>query len=603
MLLLSPSNKRVVGALVAAALATATAPAAAQEPAPAPASAPAPPPPPAAAAPVATLPHPYAYGILVGSNEGGAGQARLRYAEDDARRMAQVLRELGRYGTTDMRVLAKPDAAKVLATVDEVAAKMRAHQAKGEQAVLVFYYSGHARANAFSLGSEELPIATLREKLRAIPSTLTLVVLDACQSGQFTRVKGAEPAADFSYNSVSRLTTKGTAVIASSSAQELSQESDELKSSYFTHHLVVGLRGAADGDGDGRVSLDEAYRYAYRRTLASTAETKVGGQHVTLETDLAGQGDVPVTYPADARSQLELPGSLDAKVLVMHKPSGNVVAEVQKAQGAPLRLAFAAGSYEAIVRGPQAPAGSVLKCKLSLADDRLTKLDLAGCESVKEIGVAKGDADVVLPPGTRRTLDPWAIEAGFGFISQVSDAYTNRLSDFQYEKKKDFVELPRAKATLGVSRGIFPHLALGVAVTTLSGAKYYRDVADSQDSFNFSTYGALVFGRGSLSLLGEHDGGGWYLDGYGQIGGGVTLATTTLETGSTKASASEKTNESYVGYVVSGALGLVVAGKSAGAFFAQLGYDYAPTIANEVGETHDSGGVSGQIGVRVMFGR
>ena len=39
---------------------------------------------------------------------------------------------------------------------------------------------------------------------------------------------------------------------------------------------------------------------------------------MTLETDLAGQGDVPVTYPADAKAQLELPGPLDARVLVQH---------------------------------------------------------------------------------------------------------------------------------------------------------------------------------------------------------------------------------------------------------------------------------------------
>ena len=250
-----------VGALLAAALLIS--PARADEPKVAP--------------PAATVPHPYAYGILVGTNVGGAGQQTLRYAEDDARKMAEVLRQLGRYGSADLRVLVRPDAAHLLATVDDVAAKMRAHQAKGEQAVLVFYYSGHARAGSFSLGGEELAVTTLREKLRQIPSTLTLVVLDACQSGQFARIKGVEAAADFSYNSVSRLTTKGIAVMASSTAQELSQESDELRSSYFTHHLIVALRGAADADGDGRVSLDEAYRYAYRRTLASTSETQVGG--------------------------------------------------------------------------------------------------------------------------------------------------------------------------------------------------------------------------------------------------------------------------------------------------------------------------------------
>src|SRR5688500_8876958 len=131
---------------------------------------------------VPSAPHPYAYGILVGTNAGGPGQQPLRYAEDDARKMAQVLKELGRYGSSDLRVLIHPDGKQVLAAIDDVAQKLRAHQAKGEQAVLVFYYSGHAKANAFNLGTEELSVVTLRDRLRQLPAQLTLVVLDACQS-------------------------------------------------------------------------------------------------------------------------------------------------------------------------------------------------------------------------------------------------------------------------------------------------------------------------------------------------------------------------------------------------------------------------------------
>ena len=101
---------------------------------PAPASAVTPPSSPPPTPPTASVPHPHAYGILVGTNTGGAGQTELRYAEDDAQRMAQVLKDLGRYGTTDMRVLLRPDSARVLATIEEVGAKLRAHQAKGEQA-------------------------------------------------------------------------------------------------------------------------------------------------------------------------------------------------------------------------------------------------------------------------------------------------------------------------------------------------------------------------------------------------------------------------------------------------------------------------------------
>jgi hypothetical protein len=565
-----------------------------------------------------SVPHPFAYGILVGTNVGGEGQQTLRYAEDDARKMADVLRQLGRYGTADLRVLVRPDGAHVLAAIDEVAAKMRAHQAKGEQAVLVFYYSGHARAGSFSLGGEELGVTTLREKLRQIPSTLTLVVLDACQSGQFARIKGVEAAADFSYNSVARLTTKGIAVMASSSAQELSQESDELHSSYFTHHLIVALRGAADADGDGRVSLDEAYRYAYRRTLASTSQTQVGGQHVTLETDLAGQGDVPVTYPADARSQLELAGPLEARVLVQQKPSGAVVAEVQKAKGAPLRLAFTAGAYEAIVRDTaNVAAGRALRCKLALSDDRVTALDLGACESVRltSAGV-KGDDEPDDPaPEARdappeasgaasgRAIEPWAIEGGLGFMGRVNDDYTRRLQTFGYRPERGLVDFPHGRISLAVSKGFLPHLAVGLQLSTLSGDSYSRHLGDSADSFSFDAYGANLFVRLATSLAGVARPGSLHLDLYGQVGLGITQGRSTLTTGSTKNGASETSSETEYGYVVGGAAGLALVTRGAFVVYAQGAYDHAPTFKNLVGEVHDSGGPSGQLGLRFQLGQ
>lgn len=576
---------------------------------------------PASAAPasIASVPHPFAYGILVGTNAGGAGQTELRYAEDDARRMAQVLEELGRYGTTDMRVLVRPDGAAVLGAVEQVAAKLRAHRVKGEQAVLVFYYSGHAKANAFSLGSEELPIATLREKLRQLPSTLTLVVLDACQSGQFARTKGTEPAADFSFNSVSRLTTKGIAVMASSSAQELSQESDELHSSYFTHHLIVGLRGAADGDGDGRVSLDEAYRYAYRRTLVSTSQTKVGGQHVTLETDLAGHGDVPVTYPSDARLHLVLPASLDARVLVHHRTSGSVVAEVQKAPGAAVRLAFAAGSYEALVR--QTSPTRVLKCAVNL--ERTIELDLGGCQSVALSSVAKGgsggggddwrggdsgmavEADRVETPHGQAptpapTTPPWQVEAAFGPLWRGEDPFTRRLNEFGY-KQTGIFKGTSLRFHAGASKGITPHLSIGGYVHKLEGDDYERRVSNSSDSFGWSAYGASAFARASMVPLGAMRPGAAFLELYAQGAAGVSLGFTSLTTGSPKLTRSKETSETFWGYVVGGHVGAAIGTRSPVILFLQGGYEYAPTIANLLGDVRDSGGPSVQLGMRVRF--
>src|SRR4029077_15309162 len=130
----------------------------------------------------------------------------------------------------------------------------------------------------------------------------------------------------------------------------LSQESDQLTSSYFTHHLLLALRGAGDANCDGRVSLDEEYRYTYNRTLAVTAVTAVGAQHATLETALKGKGDVVLTRPSSASSQLIVPAALEARMLIQHRASGSVFGDLDKARGRDLRLAVVGGDYTVLVR-------------------------------------------------------------------------------------------------------------------------------------------------------------------------------------------------------------------------------------------------------------
>src|SRR5262245_11062219 len=329
----------------------------------------------AAAAPAAAHAAPddvATYAIVVGSNPGGPGQAELRFAEDDARRIADVLRELGGYRASDVEVVMQPSPADVLAAIDRIAARAAADGAAGRKSVVFFYYSGHARANALNLGAHDLPLADLRERLVHLPATLTVVVLDACQSGAFSRVKGAAPAADFSFNSKSKLDASGVAVMASSSASELSQESDLLKSSYFTHHLLVGLRGAGDTNRDGQVSLDEAYRYAYHQTLVATAATAVGTQHVSLEVDLKGQGEVALTYPIRASAQVELPARLIGDVLVERLPAEAVVAEVHKSAGKPVRIAVAPGDYQVMVRDGR----ELRRCPVVVRDGGVATVDL-----------------------------------------------------------------------------------------------------------------------------------------------------------------------------------------------------------------------------------
>ena len=537
------------------------------------------------------------YAIVVGDNAGGSGQQPLRFAEDDARRLAQVLIEVGHYDAADVRVLLRPDAATLLSAIDDVTARARANAQSNDQTQVLFYFSGHARANAINLGAEELPVASLRDKLRAVPSTITIVVLDACQSGSFSRVKGASPAADFSYNSVAGLTQKGLAVMASSTAEELSQESDALKGSYFTHHLVTALRGAGDSDGDGRVSLDEAYRYAYRRTLASTARTKVGEQHVTLETDLAGQGEIPVTFPAEAAAKLDLPAALEGRVLVQQHASGAVMADVQKVPGAPVRLALVAGNYDTVV----AQKSGIVECHVSVSDGGVTEIDTRTCvpvaadRTIAKGALGDGDADEIMADTDarrgHREIDQWALELSAGFIEQRTDAYTSRLNEFGYETPG--IDLPSLRLTAGASRRLLAHLAGVLDVGTLAGDRYQRSIGDETDTASFHSYGATV------SLRTFADLGSWF-GVYGQAGAGMGLGVVKVETQQTGVPPSTTTTS--FGYVLTGAVGARARLGPVFSLIGQLGYDYAPVIRNLIGDTHDGGGFSAVLGGRFNLG-
>ena len=83
---------------------------------------------------------------------------------------------------------------------------------------------------------------------------------------------------------------QGYAFLTSSSENEAAQESERLRGSFFTHALLTGLRGAADVSGDGKVTLNEAYQFAFNETLVQTTPTQAGAQHPAYDIKMAGTG-------------------------------------------------------------------------------------------------------------------------------------------------------------------------------------------------------------------------------------------------------------------------------------------------------------------------
>jgi hypothetical protein len=279
--------------------------------------------------------------VLVGANRGAGDRAPLRYAEGDADKLARVLTELGGFAPEDVLVLHDPTRALLDQTLAQAALRVRTWHAHGDdRVILLFYFSGHSDGVALELGSERFAYADLREWLRATGADVRLGIADTCNAGGLIAIKGGTPGPAFDLRLADDLATRGEALLTSSAANEVALESEEIEGSFFTHHLVSALRGAADASGDGVVTLAEAYQYTFAHTVATTADTVAGPQHPAYDYRLSGHGDLVLTLLAKPSAVIELPAGLD-RVLVVHK--GEVVAEVGH-DGAN-RLAVPAGDY------------------------------------------------------------------------------------------------------------------------------------------------------------------------------------------------------------------------------------------------------------------
>lgn len=289
--------------------------------------------------------------VVVGANHGAEGQVRLHHAERDALKMAEVLRELGAVAPDDVTLLTDgPTAKDVLRALAEAEKVAAAAQAQGNDVALVFYYSGHATRGHLELSGTRLSMKALKRYLAQSGITVRVAVLDACHSGNAVRTKGGKRTRaqkPFSFSVRQKLDTEGYAILTSSAAGEESQESDELRGSFFTHHLVSGLRGAADGDRDGRVTLSEAYRYAYGRTIRGTAGSAPVAQHPNFDLALKGGGELVLTSMDQAAARVRVAGRTTHAQWFLYSPrTGLVVAEIDERPGQSMVVSVPPGELE-----------------------------------------------------------------------------------------------------------------------------------------------------------------------------------------------------------------------------------------------------------------
>jgi hypothetical protein len=243
----------------------------------------------------------------------------------------------------------EPGVAALQKQLDGLDAKISQGKSAAGRNEVLFYYSGHADEKGLRLGNEVYAWKELRKRIDAMSADVKIAVIDACGSGAITRLKGGVAVPAFMVDQSSDM--KGYAFITSSTQDESSQESDKLKGSFFTHSLVSGLRGAGDLSGDGKVTLSEAYQFAFNETLQKTEKTMGGAQHPSRDMNLAGTGDVVMTDLRSTSAGLELDEDVDGRLFI-RDANGELVAELYKKSGRAMSLGFPAGKYTVRLERP-----------------------------------------------------------------------------------------------------------------------------------------------------------------------------------------------------------------------------------------------------------
>jgi hypothetical protein len=189
----------------------------------------------------------------------------LRYTDDDAYRFYAFLKGMEGGALPDEQVQIMIDEE---ATLDNVRAGLRNMFAKaGPNDLVIFYFSGHGLNGSFlpydfDGYNNKLAHSEVAEIFAESKAKYKLCLADACHSGSILAMRSGEAEETLTtyYQQLAK-SVSGTALLMSSKSDETSLESSGLRQGVFSHFLIRGLKGEADKDKSGIVSIGELYEF------------------------------------------------------------------------------------------------------------------------------------------------------------------------------------------------------------------------------------------------------------------------------------------------------------------------------------------------------
>jgi len=216
---------------------------------------------------------PATWAVLIGVGEYEKAPS-LPFINNDIRQLAQTLR--GHGGVDPARIFTIADDADNMPDKPTIVARVADWLKKPTAGdTIILYYSGHGFRDAggklyiapreidpANLTAGGVAVEWLRDQLIQCPAAFKLLILDSCHAGA---EKGSTALQSISAKDLGDQFKSATGVVtlASSTAEEKSQIWDFKQQSLFSYWLKEGLKGHADSDGDGGVTLDELYAYLH----------------------------------------------------------------------------------------------------------------------------------------------------------------------------------------------------------------------------------------------------------------------------------------------------------------------------------------------------
>ena len=153
------------------------------------------------------------FAVFVGSNRGLYNEPALKYADRDARQMAEVIGNSGTFNKDGIYLLPNPSLGEVRSVLDEVRDRVKQVAKSGNESVVLLYMSGHGEGGAVHIAGQRLSLEEIRDYLSSLQSGLKILVVDACESGDLLRQKGGKVLETHHIEAEGKLEAHGTVVL------------------------------------------------------------------------------------------------------------------------------------------------------------------------------------------------------------------------------------------------------------------------------------------------------------------------------------------------------------------------------------------------------